>query len=171
MQNPWSCKVFEGFLSNLPTFQSQKALIHLHLGQSEVYPLVFVLSQVLVASVIGPNTSMQTACNTSCALNTCTTPVRPFTYSVTSLLFQFVACCEENPAMCVCVFVCLCAVKGRSLSMCCSKRVSASPGWAGLKSVAHWPGAACLHRSAGDALTSDSGPTRGQEMNVYPELW
>lgn len=92
--------------------------------------------------------------------------VWPITYPVISLLLQFVACCEENPAVCVCVCW---DVKGRSLSMCCSKRVSASPGWAGLKSAAHWPEAACLHRTAGGAVTADCGSARGEETKA--EIW
>lgn len=61
-------------------------------------------------------------------------------------------------------------VKGHSFSMCCSKRVSASPGRAGLKSAAHWPEAACLHRTKGGAMTSDSGLTRRDDGSLSRAL-
>ena len=115
-----------------------------------------------------------------------TTQARPITSPVISLLLLFVSCCEENPTGCVCFCICVCLcmcvivcvsvcvcvcvcvcwdVKGRSHSMCCWKRVSVSPGWAGLESAAHWPEAACLHRT--EAMTSECVSARGEETEAW----
>lgn len=109
---------------------------------------------------VEPDISRPTSCYTPCTLNTATTEACPITYPIMSLLLLFAACCEENPTVraCVCLYAVLCVywdVKGRLLSMCCSKRVIASPGWAGLESAAHWPEAVRLHRTAAGAVTSD----------------
>lgn len=81
--------------------------------------------------------------------------------------FSYLSHAVKRAQLHVCVCVCVCwDIKSHSLSMFCSKRVSASPGWAGLKSAAQWPEAACLHRTAGGAVTSARGLAREEERKA-----
>lgn len=109
--------------------------------------LVLIISEVQgTPNQYSQSTFRQTTCNTlhTKHLHNTSVPRHLSNYKLASPVCRMLR--TEPSCMCELVRVrlaCLCVsvlcrdVKRRSLSMCCGKRVSASPGRAGLKSAAH----------------------------------